>query len=330
MGPLEIILIVVGSLLLLLLLLCFVGGFYVHKMMFGHRFKLDPLQGVYTKEILGLDAKPVEFYAKKNKLRGFLYSKQGYKENVIVVYCHGMWACHNSYLQNIGYLADKGYQVLGFDYIGTESSEGKNLGGFGTSLKSLDYAIKFIKNDEELKNKDIYVVGHSWGGFATSNIAALHPDIKGVVPMSPVIGVSELTKGLLPKWMGFMAYLFKFIDSLKCGKYSYFNAIKSLNNYKGKVLFIHSIDDEMVKIDYSTNLVKEKCKNKKIEYYIVEGKRHQPHYTLDACEKMYAFNSKIKGLSKEEVDNIKRETDFLAMGVIDPTVMDKVVELIEK
>ena len=118
---------------------------------------------------------------------------------------------------------------------------------------------------EKLKNKDIYVVGHSWGGFATSNIAALHPDIKGVVPMSPVISVSELTKGLLPKWMGFMAYLFKFIDSLKCGKYSYFNAIKSLNNYKGKVLFIHSIDDEMVKIDYSTNLVKEKCKNKNIK-----------------------------------------------------------------
>lgn len=330
MGPIEITLIVIGSVVLLLVLLALGMSLFFHKMMFNHRFELDPLQGVYTKEILDLDAKPFEFDMEGVTLRGNVYTHGDYDPNKIVVYCHGMWSSHRSYLQNIGYLAHKGYQVIGFDYEGTDSSDGKTLRGFGNSLRSTDYLIRYIKSNEELKNRDIYVVGHSWGGFATSNIAYLHPDIKGVVPMSPVIGVSELISGILPKWLRPVAYVFEFVDSFKCGKYSYCNAIKSLNKYEGKVLFVHSSDDPMVKYDYSTNLVSKKCKNKNIKYYVIEGKKHQPHYTYEACEKLYAYNEKIKGMPKEELDELKKQTDFLAMGVIDPDVMDKVVELIEE
>ena len=107
-------------------------------------------------------------------------------------------------------------------------------------------------------------------------------------------------------------------------------AMKEIAEAEGKVLFVHSSDDPMVKYDYSTNLVSKKCKNKNIKYYVIEGKKHQPHYTYEACEKLYAYNEKIKGMPKEELDELKKQTDFLAMGVIDPDVMDKVVELIEE
>lgn len=330
MEPWEIVLIVVGSALLFLILVLLGVTLFFQRMMFKNRFKLDPLQGVYTKEILGLDAKAIEIPMEGVIMRGFIYSKKEADPNKIVVYCHGMWSCHNSYLQNIGYIASKGYDVIGFDYEGVESSEGKNIRGFGNSLRCTDYAIRFIKNNPELKDRDIYVVGHSWGGFAASNIAGIHKDIKGVVPMSPVVGVSELIKGLLPKWMGFMAYIFEFVDSLQCGKYSYMNAIKSLNDYEGKVLFIHSEDDHLVNINYSTNYVRRITKNKNIKYYVMNDRGHQPHYTLDACKKLYAYNEKIKGMSKEDLDELKRNTDFLSMGVIDPEVMDKVIELIKE
>ena len=329
MGPWEIALLVIGCVLLFVFLLLFGITIFCHRYMFKNRFKLDPLQGVYTKEILGLDARPIEIPMKNIIMRGFIYSKGKSNPNKIIVYCHGMWSSHNSYLQNIGYLAMKGYDVIGFDYEGVESSDGKNIRGFGNSLRCTDYAIRFIKNNPELKDRDIYVVGHSWGGFAASNIAGIHKDIKGVFPMSPVIGVSHLMKGLLPKWMGFIAYVFEFVDSFKCGKYSYMNAIKSLDDYEGKVLFVHSTDDHLVDINYSTNYIKEKTKNKNIQYLVLENRQHQPHYTLEACEKLSAYNEKIKDMSKEELDELKRNTDFLSMGVIDPEVMDKVVELIE-
>ena len=330
MEPWEIVLICIASLVLLFVLFLLVVAIFFQRMMFKNRFKLDPLQGVYTKEILGLDAKPIEIPLKKIKMRGFIYSKGESDPNKIIVYCHGMWSCHNSYLQNIGYIASKGYDVIGFDYEGVESSDGKNIRGFGNSLRCCDYAIRFIKNNEELKNRDIYVVGHSWGGFATSNIAGIHKDIKGVVPLSPVIGVSELMQGLLPKKLRFVAYFFEFADFLSCGKYSYMNAVKSLNDYEGKVLFIHSSDDPMVKIDYSTNYVQRKTKNKNIKYFVMDDRGHQPHYTKEACDKLHAFNDKIKGMPKEELDELKRKTDFLSMGVVDSKVMDKIIELIEE
>ena len=82
------------------------------------------------------------------------------------------------------------------DYEGAESSDGKDIRGFGNSLRCTDYVIRVIKNNPELKDRDIYVVGHSWGGFAASNIAGIYKDIKGVVPLSPVIGVSRTHSSL--------------------------------------------------------------------------------------------------------------------------------------
>ena len=108
------------------------------------------------------------------------------------------------------------------------------------------------------------------------------------------------------------------------------NAVKSLNNYEGKVLFIHSSEDPVVKFNYSTNYVQRKTKNKNIKYFVMDDRGHQPHYIKEACEKLFAYNAKIKGMPKEELDELKRQTDFLSMGVIDPSVMDKVIELIEE
>lgn len=325
----EILLIVLGSIVVFLALVLVVGGLVVHNKMFGNRYEHDPLIKMYTKEMFDLDAKPIEFKIKKDTLKGFIYSHKGYNENVIIIYCHGMWSSHLSYMQNIGYLASQGYQVMSFDYLGVNYSEGRNIIGFGSSLKCLDYLIRFIKNNPELKDKDIYVVGHSWGGFATSNIVKYHPDIKGIVPTSPVIGVSELMKGMLPKPLWIFAYLTELIDFLKCGKYSYANAVDSLKKYQGKALFIHSKDDHVVNYNYATKIVQEKSKNPNVKYLIVENKLHQPHYTIESCKKLFEFNNNIRNLKGEELEEYKKTVDYLSIGEVDPSVMHKVIEMIE-
>ena len=81
-----------------------------------------------------------------------------------------MLSDQNSYLQDIEYFCRNNYQVFGFDYIGVSSSTGKNIKGLGNSLKSLDIVISYLKLN--YPNKDIYVVGHSWGGYATTNIVS--------------------------------------------------------------------------------------------------------------------------------------------------------------
>ena len=330
MEPWQIVLLVVGC-VVLFVLLCLIGfTFFAHRWMFNHRFKPEDAQIEFIKKYSDLEVKEVSFDMEGVTLKGYLYNYGKYDLDKIIMFCHGMWSSQRSYIHIISYLAHKGYQVFGFDYEGLDTSEGKTIRGFGNSLRCSDYAIRFIKEYEDTKGRDIYVVGHSWGGYATSNIAGIHKDIKGVVPISAVIGISHLMKGLLPKPLRWLAYVFQCVDSLKCGKYSYYNAIESLKEYEGKVLFIHSKDDEVVRIDFSTEYIQKYSKNSNIEYLILEGKKHQPHFTKESAAIIYNYNQELKKLPKEEQERLKNERNFLELAVIDPETLDIIVELIEK
>ena len=103
-----------------------------------------------------------------------------------------------------------------------------------------------------------------------------------------------------------------------------------MKDYEGKALFIHSKDDEVVKIGFSTEYVKQHNKNPNVECLILEGKKHQPHFTKESAGVIYEYNQMLKKLSKEEQEKIKSERNFLELAVVDPETLDKIVDLIEK
>ena len=97
---------------------------------------------------------------------------------------------------------------------------------------------KFVLENEELKNKDIYVVGHSWGGFATVNIPYYHKDIKGILAIAPFYSINSCMKGLLSKPLWILLPFFDFIEKKLCGKYAKANALKTLKD--GYNLYLNS------------------------------------------------------------------------------------------
>ena len=313
------------------LIACFVIAKISHNQFFNYHYEADPDIPLYTAEEFNVSKDKVEFKEGKNTLRGYLYHKGEYDDNKIIIYAHGMFSNHNSYLQDICYLAEKGYLVLGFNYLGVSDSDGKNLKGFGSSIEGVDAAIKYIKSNDELKNKDIYVVGHSWGGFAACNIVKFHPEIKGIAALAPFVSTYSIVKNTLPKQIRFITPMVVLIDDICCGKYSRCNSIKSLNSYKGKALLIQSTDDYI--IDYNKSgigLIKNKTTNKNINYLTEENKGHQPHYTIEGVKLMREFEAKARTLRGEELKEYKGQCDFHKMGELDPRVMDKIVEMIEE
>ena len=161
------VLIIFGALFLIcIVLFCLAKVF--HSKFFGRRFSPDPLVKLYTKEEFGLQSDEAEFKCGKDTLRGAFYYLPGFEPDKIVVYCHGMWSTHKSYMQDIGWLCKAGFKVFGFDYTGTDISDGKNIVGMANSLRCTNAAVNFIKTGCAAKN--IYVIGHSWGAFAASNI----------------------------------------------------------------------------------------------------------------------------------------------------------------
>ena len=301
-----------------------------HDKFFGYHYEGDPNIPLYTNEEFNVSKEEIEFKDKKATLRGYLYYKDNYNPNRIVIYAHGMFSDHENYMQDICYFATRGFLVLGFNYYGVSTSDGKNLRSFGNSIEGLDYAIRYVKSNEKLKDKDIYVVGHSWGGYATTNIVKFHPDIKAICALSPFNSNFDIINHTLHGALKIVGLFVTLIDDLIGGKYSRCKANKSLDNYPGRVLLIQSDDDNVVDINIGVNKILKKTKNKNIKSLILTGKHHQPHYTLEAIKVMTEYEQKARMSKGDDLVKLKKETDFHKMGELDSEVMDQIVKLFEE
>lgn len=313
--------------LVVLMIFYMIAGILIHKFIFGKRFVLNSNTKTYTPEGLGLNKKEISFDVDGNLINGFIYSKGTTKSDSLIIVCHGMWSTHLSYMQDIGYLCDKGYEVLSFDYTGTDISEGINIVGFGESAKCLDKAIDYILTMDQYKERKIYVYGHSWGGYAATNIVKFKPQITGIIALAPAISFGRVLKGLLPKILWPAIPIILVVDRIKTQKYGCLTAKRSLKGYKGKVFILHSANDSMCKYKYTTEVLKKKYPN--LKYYITNGKNHNPNYSINAISLMNEYFTNLKKLSKDDLSEYMKSVDYLAMGELDEEVMERIIKFIE-
>ena len=332
MHPLLIFLIAALGTAAVFAVFCMIMVMIVYKKMFGYHFTHDPLVTTYTPEIVGVTSSPLEIDLCCEMIRGGIYSPKGRDtdKSVLVILCHGMWGSHMSYMQEIGYLCSGGFDVLAFDYIGTATSDGKTLGGFGQSLRCLDRVVRYVKSSPELSHRKIWVFGHSWGGYAATNIVKFHPDVAGVVAIAPAASFEAVAKNVFPKGIHFLIPAAKLTDRIRMGKFANRNATKSLEGFGGKALFIHSEDDPMCPYPTTTGAVKAKFGDR-FNYLILKDKGHNPQYTYEGLALMREYSAKMKTLATEDERNeYKKSTDFLKMGALAPEIMDTAVEFIKK
>lgn len=324
----EIAVIIIISSILLIFILLLIFANILHNKVFGNRFMPDPLVKFYTSEEFNLNSTSVEIKAKKEIIRGALYYYDNPINDKIIIFAHGMWSSTKAYIQDIEYLCKSGFMVLGFDYIGTDLSSGKSIKGLANGLKSLDYAIKYIKSN--YPDKKIYVMGHSWGAFNTLNIVKYNKDIKKVVAMAPFVSLFRVYMGMLPKKIHFLIPFIILVEYIKCGKYAFANSLKSLNKFNGNAYILHSKNDNMISYEKNTLFIQNKCKNKNIKYNIVDNKYHNPNYSDFAISNLISYSASLQGKSKEEVIEIKNNTDFHKLGQLDNDIMDDIVKFLSE
>lgn len=322
------ILYIVVGIIICLLVIFFIFAKLIHRRIFGQRFEPDGIVKYYALEDYpNLKEEKVEITTKKGFLRGRLYFYQREEYKGILVFSHGMWGSHKAYLQEMEALARNGYKVLGIDAYGTELSDGKNIRGLGNSLLTLTLAVSYVKKTYPLEK--IYVMGHSWGGFAAANIAKYHKDIQGIVAMSPFLSVTKILKHQLPKILHFLLPFIVLIDAIHCGKYSFANARKTLKNTEIQTLILHSKDDQMVPYSTSTGLLQRKLHNPYVSYLIVDNKHHNPDYSLEALAYTQEAFSKIKTIKDEEEKlEYRKNLDYHKMGELDEKVFDHILDFL--
>ncbi|MCM1131022.1 MAG: lysophospholipase [Roseburia sp.] len=312
------------------ILILFALAAIIHHVTFGKRFDPDGIVKYY-----GLEDYPkllneiVEIPTKKGNLRGKLYLYPQEKYKGILVFSHGMWGSHRAYLQEMEILARNGFKVLGIDNYGTELSDGKNIKGLGSSLLTLNQVITYVKRI--YPHEKIYVMGHSWGGFAAVNIGKYHKDIDAIVAMSPFISISRILKHQLPKIFYPTIPFLVLLDAIHCGKYSFANAKSTLKKSSIHTLVIHSKDDQMVPYNRATGHLKKHIQKSNIFYFIVDGKNHNPDYTLEALSYTQSISAKMKSIETEaERLEYRKKLDYHKMGEIDEKVFDVILDFLKK
>lgn len=255
----------------------------------------------------GLKQEPFSFSSSDGHfLQGYFYSYPNAREDRLIVFEHGMGSGHRGYMREIELLARQGYLVFAYDHTGCMESGGETTGGFVQSLKDLDDALVALKAEKALHGRQISVVGHSWGGFSTLNIAALHPDLHSVVALSGFLSVEHM---LNQSFGGIMRGVGKKLlqeETEANPNWISCNAIDALSDTTVKALVIHSEDDPVVKCALHFDLLQAALADREnISFLKVNGKRHNPNYTEDAV----AYKDEFFAIYKKELKKKRLDTD---------------------
>ena len=183
-------------------------------------------------------------------LKGWFYHYDNPIPGRLVVFDHGMGNGHRAYMREIETLCKMGWLVFSYDHTGCMASGGKDINGFPQSLMDLDDCLTVLKQEEALADRTISVIGHSWGGFSTMNIVALHPQITHVVAMSGFVSVDRIVKQSFKGVMSLYAKSMIEMEQRNSPRYSRFNALESLGKTSAKVLLIYSDDDTVDAVTY--------------------------------------------------------------------------------
>ena len=297
----------------------------------------DNADGIFyfaPEDFPGLRADPYSFKARAgHDLKGYFYHYPDPIPGRVLVFDHGMGNGHRAYMREIETLARAGFLVFSYDHTGCMASGGESCNGFAQSLSDLDACMEALKAEKGLENYSFSVMGHSWGGFSTMNIAALHPEITHVVSMSGFVSVKRIVEqtfdGILKPYRKAILALERQVNE----RYADFDAVESLKGTDAKVLLIYSADDPVVKKECHYDPLCRGLEDKEdIRFPLEQGKAHNPSYTAEAVKYKDSFFGELTKLRKrgskvspEERKAFMESYDWRRMTTQDEKVWDLIV-----
>lgn len=262
------------------------------------------------------------------KISYFYYYYPNYKEDKIILFLPGIGPGHTAYLKEIEEICKRGFKVLSLDYTGTDKSEGKYLGSLNTPTEDVNELLDYLTLD-----KEVVVIGHSLGGYTSLNLLNLRNDINKGVIISGFLSVESLINSLVKS-----KFISKQILKYERKKYPHYydlNNVSFLKDTKKKILFIHSLDDQMVPYKSSLAVI-EKLNNKNLITISVDQRGHNPNYTEKASKYLQEVFGKYNELIKEKKiktgkDKINYFKDVSLTDLVqqDQTIIEEIINFIK-
>ena len=288
------------------------------------------------------DREPVSFPSGGNRLTGHLYC--GNNPEGLVVISHGLGGGEESYLPEMMYFADHGYQVLCYSNTGCWDSEGKNCVGLNQSVLDLDAALTWVEEESRFDGVPVFLFGHSWGGYAVAAIFHFDHDIAA---SASVAGFNQAMP-MIMEWgegmMGPLIYLeYPFIwlnQKLTFGGTFGLTAVNAINSTDTPILILHGSGDTTVGYDTVSIIAKKDgITNPNVRYLVCSEDRRDGHnnllYSPAAMDYMDEVNETGSRLDEQYDGDVPEEVlrDYYAsidksrVWELDPGVMGSILTL---
>ena len=246
------------------------------------------------------------------KLQGYFYPCDGAKKMVVV--CHGMHSGSDDYLPFIAYFVRNGFAVFSYDCQGTYASEGDSTVGMCTPLVNLDHALTYIENDRWLSQYQLYLFGHSWGGYAVTSVLSLHKNICGCAAIAPfnsgytlLAEKGEQYAGPLTDTLvgGFPKKFLEIYQGLLFRDYTKLDAVKGINSTNVPVFIAHGTQDFVISFNHQSVIChKDEIRQNNVTYYVGTGAQ-AGHNTILHSERAVAYQKQVE----KELKRLKKECD---------------------
>jgi len=316
----------------------------IYKQNFGTRFTSSEPHCRDIAEFDGLEREKHVFTSNEGqKITGYVYKKGDTEPKGLIVLAHGFGGGgHCSYMDVADYFASNGYNVFAYDATGNDESEGESVKGLPQGVIDLDYALNYIKADEELSNLPLMLWGHSWGGYSACSVAKLHPEIEGIISVagfnSALDMIENVGRDMAGAAIDYAMPLFEDLEKDKFGDFATMNVLESLERSTADVLIYHSADDDVIPIELSYDKYYEKfADNERFTFVRFEDRGHNYIFnsaeSLEYREKVNAdYKKYVESIGEENVtpemrlDFIKKNVDKMKFFELDSETMAQMLE----
>lgn len=309
------------GIIITILLLFIIGSFAMTKIIYDGIFKRYDIEAEVPDALRSLIElrESVTFYAGDYELQGYLYSVAVIPDNErddgaisetdddgaisetdgtkyddgsypvisgtpLVVIVPGFHAESDNYLWQVQSLLDYGYDVFIFDATGSGESGGNSYIGFSQELFDLDAALSYIEATYNYEN--IFLLGHSRGGYAACGMLGSEHEITAVVSVSGINSAMEAVIGSAENYVGPLAYgnyplLWLYQVSLFDEDTVSLQADDCISNSEVPTLVIQGDADDTAPMDAgSIYSHKDEITSEHVEYYICDVPGQNGHTDL--------------------------------------------------
>lgn len=205
-----------------------------------------------------------------------MYFYEAQSPRGLVVISPGYVAGGDDYIPLAMALVEGGYSVFSLDYTGVYDSGGKDGIGMCQSLVDLDRALDYIGEDPSLSDMPLFLVGHSWGGYASASVVELHPEVDGCALIAPMYNgatvMVEMGADYYGEFLRVAQPVFYLYQKHLFGEYIEYNGVRGINSTDIPVLIAQGVDDDVMTMDgLSITAHKDEITNPNVTYYYGYG-----------------------------------------------------------